>query len=110
MGCGARAHVGGLAQRMEAVAESGHSCLSEHTARLVEGYFQLQDLGRITVKGVSEPVRHFDLEAVGSFRTRFDLSMSRGLSACVGRHPWTGAVSRARQRLRRPSGRVARAL
>src|SRR5262252_220180 len=58
----AQGHVVGLAQRMEAAAESGHICLSEHTARLVEGYFQLQDLGRITVKGVSEPVRHFDLE------------------------------------------------
>jgi class 3 adenylate cyclase len=42
----AQGHVVGLAQRMEARAESGHICLSEHTARLVEGYFQLQDLGQ----------------------------------------------------------------
>jgi class 3 adenylate cyclase len=35
---------------MEALAESGHICLSEHTARLVEGYFQVQDLGRTKVK------------------------------------------------------------
>src|SRR5262245_7729455 len=58
----AQGHVVGLAQRMEAHAESGHVCLSEHTARLVEGYFRLQDLGQRTVKGVSEPVWLFDLE------------------------------------------------
>ncbi len=32
-------HDVGLTQRMESLAESGHICLSEHTARLVEGYF-----------------------------------------------------------------------
>src|SRR5262245_28811275 len=61
----AQGHVVGLAQRMEARAESEHICLSEHTARLVEGYFELQDLGRTTVKGVSGPVRLFELQAVG---------------------------------------------
>jgi hypothetical protein len=52
---------------MEALAESGHICLAEHTARLVEGYFQLQDLGRTKVKGVGEPVGLFDLEGWGRF-------------------------------------------
>lgn len=46
----------GLAQRMESLADAGHTWLSEHTARLVEGYFQLRDLGRLQVKGVVEPV------------------------------------------------------
>src|SRR5678809_1240539 len=68
----AQGHTVGLAQRMEALAESGHICLSEHTARLVEGYFRLQDLGRTVVRGVREPVRLSELEAVGSFRTRCD--------------------------------------
>src|SRR5262244_1931286 len=102
----AQGHVVGLAQRMEAAAESGHICLSEHTARLVEGYFQLQDLGRITVKGVSEPVRHFDLEAVGSFRTRFDRSRARGLSAFVGRDREMAALDAALERARGGSGQV----
>src|SRR5215510_2725038 len=102
----AQGHVVGLAQRMEAAAESGHICLSEHTARLVEGYFQLQDLGRITVKGVSEPVRHFDLETVGSFRTRFDRSRARGLSAFVGRDREMAALDAALARARGGSGQV----
>ena len=55
-------HDVGLAQRMESLAEAGHISLPEHAARLVEGYFQLRDLGRLQVKGVAEPVALFDLE------------------------------------------------
>jgi class 3 adenylate cyclase/tetratricopeptide (TPR) repeat protein len=102
----AQGHVVGLAQRMEARAESGHICLSEHTARLVEGYFQLHDLGRTTVKGVSEPVGLFDLQAVGSLRTRFDRSRARGLSAFVGRDHEMASLAAALERARNGAGQV----
>src|SRR5499425_1409822 len=102
----AQGHVVGLAQRMEAATESGHICLSEHTARLVEGYFQLRDLGPVTVKSVSEPVGHFDLEAVGSFRSRFDRSRARGLSAFVGRDREMAALDAALARARSDGGQV----
>src|SRR5215510_5895131 len=102
----AQGHVVGLAQRMEGRAEPGHICLSEHTARLVEGYFQLQDLGRFTVKGASEPVQLFDLVAVGSFRTRFDRSRARGLSAFVGRDRELAALDAALERARSASGQI----
>jgi len=68
----AQGHTVGLAQRMETLAESGHICVSEHTAALVEGYFELTDLGRTQVKGVAELVGLFDLEGVGEFRTRLE--------------------------------------
>jgi class 3 adenylate cyclase len=102
----AQGHVVGLAQRMESRADSGHICLSEHTARLVEGYFQLRDLGRTTVKGVSEPVGLFDLEAVGSLRNRFDRSRARGLSAFVGRDREMAVLDAALGRARGGSGQV----
>ncbi len=37
----AQGHTVGLAQRMEQLADSGRVCVSAHTARLVEGYFEL---------------------------------------------------------------------
>src|SRR4029077_13645477 len=77
---------------------------SEPPARLVGGYFPLRDLGRITVKGVSEPIGLFDLEAVGSLRTRFDRSRARGLSAFDGRDRGIAALDAARERTRRGSG------
>jgi adenylate cyclase len=75
----------GVAQRMEQLAEAGHAYLTEHTAKLVAGYFRLRDLGRLTVKGASEPLRVFDLEAPGAVGTRLDASRARGFSRFVGR-------------------------
>jgi class 3 adenylate cyclase/tetratricopeptide (TPR) repeat protein len=102
----AQGHTVGLAQRMEALAESGHICVSEHTARLVEGYFTLQDLGRTHVKGVAAPVGLFDLDGVGSFRTRLDRSRSRGLSTFVGRDRDMGVLAAALERARSGDGQV----
>ncbi len=55
-------HTVGLAQRMEALAEPGRVYLSEHTARLVKGWFRLSDLGPLAVKGARRPLRVFVLE------------------------------------------------
>ena len=102
----AQGHTVGLAQRMEGLAESGHVCLSEHTARLVQGYFQLQDLGRTRVKGVNEPVGLFDLEGVGPFRTRLDRSRARGLSTFVGRDSEMELLEAALQQAVAGHGRI----
>jgi class 3 adenylate cyclase len=56
-------HTVGLAQRMEAMAEPGRVYLTERTARLVSGQVGLTDLGRLEVKGTSEPVGVFVLES-----------------------------------------------
>ncbi|HVO24317.1 MAG TPA: adenylate/guanylate cyclase domain-containing protein [Candidatus Margulisiibacteriota bacterium] len=102
----AQGHVVGLAQRMEALAESGHIAASQHTARLVTGYFQLRDLGRTKVKGVSEPVGLFDLEGVGPFRTRLDRSRARGLSTFVGRDSEMALLEAALQSALAGHGRI----
>jgi len=102
----AQGHTVGLAQRMESFAESGHIVLSENTAQLVEGFFELQDLGRSAVKGVSEPVGLFDLEGVGRFRTRLDRSRARGLSTFVGRDTDMAVLDAALARAQGGSGQV----
>lgn len=92
-------HDVGLAQRMESLAEPGHICLSDSTARLVTGYFELEDRGEAEVKGAARPMRIHDLVGVGTFRTRLDQSRARGLSTFVGRMPeiaiLEGALDRA---------------
>lgn len=102
----AQGHTVGLAQRMEALAESGHICVSEHTAQLVEGYFTLRDLGRTQVKGAAAPVGLFDLDGVGAFRTRLDRARSRGLSTFVGRDRDMAVLTAALERARSGSGQV----
>jgi class 3 adenylate cyclase len=75
----------GLAARMEALAEPGSAYLTEHTARMVEGYLKLERLGEFTVKGEAKPLNVFRLEGPGSVSTRFDMSRARGFSKFVGR-------------------------
>ena len=81
----AQGHTVGLAQRMEAAAESGKPYLSSVTAQLVEGFFELEDRGELSVKGVAEPVHVFGLLDVGRARTRIDRAPKGGLSRFVGR-------------------------
>src|SRR5438046_1499511 len=47
-------HTANLASRMQAIAATGSIALTEHTRRLVEGYFQLKARGPTRVKGLSE--------------------------------------------------------
>ena len=81
----AQGHTVGLAQRMESLAEPNTCFLTTNTAALVAGYFVLDDLGEFQVKGVTAPVRVHRLGGIGTSRTRFDISRSRGLSRFVGR-------------------------
>jgi len=75
----------GLAARMEQLAESGCVYLTEHTHRLIEGFFKVRDLGRSAVKGVSQPLRIYALEGAHEYQTRFDISRERGFSRFIGR-------------------------
>src|SRR5262249_29963538 len=81
----AQGHTVGLAARMEQIAEAGAVYLTAHTAALVGGYFELDDLGDFAVKGVRERLRVYQLRDVGALRTRFDVSRARGFSRFVGR-------------------------
>ncbi len=76
-------HTVGLAQRMEAMAEPGRVYLSEHTARLVAGQVEVTDLGRLEVKGASEPVGVFALDGVS-------LAGRRGAARFAGAPPLVG--------------------
>jgi class 3 adenylate cyclase/tetratricopeptide (TPR) repeat protein len=102
----AQGYVVGMASRMEQICEPGRVYLTEHTARLVDGYFELRDLGATQVKGVSRSVRVHELLGVGALRTRFDLSRLRGLSKFVGRQTEMQILEEALGEARAGRGRV----
>src|SRR5438093_4441148 len=102
----AQGQVVGLAQRMEQLAAADRVCLTEHTARLVEGYFRLRDLGTLAVKGTSAPLRVFELEGAGALRTRLDASRARGFTRFVGRVDEMAALEAALARARTGDGGV----
>ena len=99
-------HTVGLAQRMEQLAAADRVYLTEHTARLVEGYFRLRDLGALAVKGASGTVRVFELEGAGALRTRLDASRARGFTRFVGRADEFAALEAALGRTVAGQGQV----
>jgi adenylate cyclase len=70
---------------MEQLAEPGRVYVTESTARLVSGQFVLRDLGRSSIKGASDPVGVYEIEAAGPARTRLEVARTRGLTRFVGR-------------------------
>jgi class 3 adenylate cyclase len=102
----AQGHTVGLAARMEELASPDTVYLSATTARLVEGYFELEDLGAFPVKGVSDPVGAFELEGPGPHLTRFDAARARGLTRFVGRDADMQALEAALEQARAGNGQV----
>lgn len=74
-----------LASRMEGLAESGTTYVTEDTFKLTEGFFRFEALGEKEVKGKKEPVNVYRVIAPSTRRTRFDVSAERGLTSFVGR-------------------------
>jgi class 3 adenylate cyclase/predicted ATPase len=106
----AQGHTVGLAQRVEQLAEPGHVYLSQHTARLIEGFFQLRDLGESKVAGASEPLRVYELQGVGPLRTRLEASARRGLVRFVGRQREMEQLQRAWEAARAGRGQIVAVL
>ncbi len=102
----AQGHTVGLASRMESLAEPGRAYVTAHTARLVEGYFKLRDLGASRIAGLSEPIHVHELEDVGALRTRLDVSRARGFSRFVGRADELSALELAFKRVVEGNGQV----
>jgi len=70
---------------MQAAAPAGGIVISEDTRHLVEGYFELHELGLTEVKGVAEPINIYEVIGAGPLHGHFDLAVRRGLTKFVGR-------------------------
>src|SRR5205823_14981 len=91
----AQGHTVGLAARMEQLADPGKVSVTEHTAALVSGFFQLRPLGAFEIKGVRDPLRVYELEGRGPLRTKLDVSRARGFTRFVGRDDEAAALEAA---------------
>jgi class 3 adenylate cyclase len=78
-------HTANLASRMQAIATSGSIAITDHTRRLVEGYFQFKSRGPTRVKGLAEPIDVYEVTGLGPLRTRLQRAAWRGFSKFVGR-------------------------
>ena len=103
-------HAANLAARMQTVAPAGGIVISEDTRRLVEGYFELRDLGPTEVKGISEPINVYEVIGAGPLRGHFELAARRGLTKFVGREREVSEMKRALELVRNGHGQIVAAV
>src|SRR5713101_7640834 len=99
-------HSTNVASRMESLANPGSIVVSEHTHKLTEGYFELKSLGAAQVKGVSEPVKIYEVLGIGPLRTRMEIAARRGLVRFVGRQSEREHLQRALEQARAGHGQI----
>jgi class 3 adenylate cyclase/predicted ATPase len=99
-------HAANLAARMQSVAPADAIVISKDTQRLVEGYFELRELGPTEVKGVDQPLDVYQVTAAGPLHGHFELAVHRGLTKFVGRCREIGETRRALELAQSGQGQI----
>src|SRR5947209_99171 len=74
-----------LAARLQTIAEPNMVVIAESTRRLLGSFFQLDDLGMRSFKGIAGPVRAWAVRHASSVASRFEALHPTGLTALIGR-------------------------
>ncbi|TAH53144.1 MAG: hypothetical protein EYC68_04595 [Chloroflexota bacterium] len=94
-----------LAARLQSAAQPGAVLISENTARLVQSFFDLRDMGEISVKGKTEPLRVFEV-----IQERAGFASGRGIaglsSPLVGRERELQELTAALNELHSGQGQI----
>ncbi len=99
-----------LAARIEQMAMPGSSLMTADTLRLAEGYVQVRPLGRLAVKGLTEPIEAYELTGAGFARTRMQILAARGFTRFIGRDTEMDALGRALDLVDHGHGQVVAAV
>ena len=74
-----------IAARIQGLAQPNTLVISDTTSRLVQGYFQCQDLGAQALRGVTESMHLYQVLSESGATSRLDVAQPRGLTPLVGR-------------------------
>src|SRR5260370_40019075 len=91
---------------MQAVAAADGIVIRENTGNLVEGYFELRELGPTEVKGIEEAINVYEVIGVGPLHGHFELAVRRGLTKFVGRESELRQMAHALQLARGGHGQI----
>jgi class 3 adenylate cyclase/predicted ATPase len=93
-----------VAARLEGLAAPNTVVISQVTARLVQGTFALEDLGRHTLKGVAEPMPVFQVRS--PMEVHEDETVATGIPFLVGRDEEMGLLVRRWEQSKEGLGQV----
>jgi class 3 adenylate cyclase/predicted ATPase len=74
-----------VCSRIQGLAAPNTLVVSSATYRLVQGYFECQDLGAQALRGVTESMRLYQVLSESGATSRLDVAATRGLTPLVGR-------------------------
>src|SRR5262249_22176241 len=81
-----------VCSRIQGLAEPNTIAMSAATYRLIQGYFECQDLGAQALRGVTESVRIYQALHESGATSRLDVAQPRGLTPLVGREQEVGLL------------------
>src|SRR5262249_49093959 len=84
----------------------GAVIVSDHTYKLIEGYFECKALGAAKVKGVTEPIPIYEVLGVGPLRTRLQVAARHGLVRFVGRRSELEQMQKALEQAKVGHGQI----
>ena len=74
-----------IAARIEGLAAPNTIVISTATYRLIQGFFECQNLGKHALKGISQPMTVYRVLHESATRSRLDVAQTTGLTSLVGR-------------------------
>ena len=95
-----------VAARLLQAAAPGQIVIAETTYRLAGDYFDVRELGALTLKGKTQAVHAWAVEAARPGRTRLEAGAQRGLTPLVAREREIGGLVDALDRARGGKGQV----
>ncbi len=95
-----------IAARLQGLAEPNTVVISDATYRLIRGYFTFQDLGSPTLKGITRPVRVYQVLQENEAQSRFEVAITTGLTSLVGREQEIELLLERWERVKEGEGQV----
>jgi len=95
-----------LAARMESEAQPGTILVSADAYKAIERYFEFKDMGALKVKGKESPQKAYELLKASDVVTRFDASVSKGLTRFVGRKSSMNSLMEIYAKVKSKAGQV----
>jgi class 3 adenylate cyclase len=74
-----------LAARLQSLAEPGQMVISNGTRLLTGGMFDYRDLGKVSLKGLADPVKAWQVLGASAVESRFEAQHGTALTPLVGR-------------------------
>ena len=95
-----------IAARLQSAAEPDTVIIGNNTRRLIEGMFELEDLGQQTFKGSSDPIGVFKVTRGSDVPSRFEASAKKGLTHLIGRDAEIGLLNERWKQIEEGDGQV----